>query len=992
MFGIDRDLRLDQLYHTAWTAKDGAPGGIVAMAQTADGYLWLGAPSGLYRFDGLQFELYRPASGPSLPKTSIGVLMATPDGGLWISYTLGGVSFLKNGRLTNYAQQDGLPNNVIRSMARDQDGGIWVAAASGGLGRLQGSKWQPVRENWNFSGEAYCVFVDRRGTVWASSKNKMFYLPKGEKEFRVFETGMDQVTHLAEAVDGTIWVSDVGRSVHPLALPWAKLAASGSEILVGSNSIIFDDKNSLWIPSLGDGLRRIPYPERLRGDKIAKLGAEAEIFTQKDGLSSDYVTIVMQDREHNIWLGTSRGLDRFRQGALVPVKVQEGITSFALTALDHGTVWATSSQAPKLTEVDSRKMVSQRPFEYVLRSYRDPHGVIWMMDATNDRLLRIVGNKKEVVPAPNGYLFSLVEDHSGRLWASISGRGPLRLEPDGQWTSLASMGAPTRTASALEEATDDAGRVWFAFLENRVAVLDGNAIRMFTSKDGVAVGDVQTIVTDRKLVWIGGDRGLQILRSGQFVTVRPADGTTFDGISQIIRTAGKGLWMTESRGIVHIAEEELRKVVDNSTDQVKYRLFDSLDGLRDQLQVGFARPNAIQGSDGLLWFATVQGLVWVDPERITTNALPPGVSITFASANGREYDTHIAATLPARTRTLQLRYAALSLSIPERNRFKYWLDGQDKDWQDGGTRRDTTYTNLGPGTYRFHVMACNDDGVWNEIGAQWDFVIAPAFYQTWWFRLLYYVAAVVLLWLFYLYRLNLETGKIQERLGARMEERERIARELHDTLLQGFQGLILRFQAVMKTLPAETPAREMMEQVLDRADEVILEGRQSVRDLREEGASEEELPEALRGCGEELAQNHPTLFSLTVVGEPRPLAPVAFDEAYRIAREALINAFQHAEAKKIEAEVTYLESGISLRVRDDGVGIDADTMNKGRTGHWGLSGMRERAHKIGAQFNIWSSPGAGTETDLVIPAKVAYQPRPKRSLISWIKRNTNDRK
>ncbi len=181
MFGIDRDLRLDQLYHTAWTAKDGAPGGIVAMAQTADGYLWLGAPSGLYRFDGLQFELYRPASGPSLPKTSIGVLMATPDGGLWISYTLGGVSFLKNGRLTNYAQQDGLPNGVIRSMARDQDGGIWVAAAPGGLGRLQGSKWQPVRENWNFSGEAYCVFVDRRGTVWASSKNKMIYLPKGEK-------------------------------------------------------------------------------------------------------------------------------------------------------------------------------------------------------------------------------------------------------------------------------------------------------------------------------------------------------------------------------------------------------------------------------------------------------------------------------------------------------------------------------------------------------------------------------------------------------------------------------------------------------------------------------------------------------------------------------------------------------------------------------------------------------------------------------------------
>jgi signal transduction histidine kinase len=218
-----------------------------------------------------------------------------------------------------------------------------------------------------------------------------------------------------------------------------------------------------------------------------------------------------------------------------------------------------------------------------------------------------------------------------------------------------------------------------------------------------------------------------------------------------------------------------------------------------------------------------------------------------------------------------------------------------------------------------------------------------------------------------------------------MEERERIARELHDTLLQGFQGLILRFQAVMKTLPAEARARTMMEQVLDRADEVLLEGRQSVRDLREEGTSETELSEALRQCGEELAHNHGSLFGLTIVGEPKPVAPVVFNESYRIAREALINAFQHSEARKIEVEVTYLESGISLRVRDDGMGIDATTLSKGRTGHWGLSGMRERAQKIAAKVDIWSQAGAGTEIELTIPSDVAYPQKMERSLWHRIK-------
>jgi signal transduction histidine kinase len=389
--------------------------------------------------------------------------------------------------------------------------------------------------------------------------------------------------------------------------------------------------------------------------------------------------------------------------------------------------------------------------------------------------------------------------------------------------------------------------------------------------------------------------------------------------------------------------------------------------------------------DGKLWFANGTVLQQIDPLHLSRNPVLPPVHIEEIVADRKEYQIQKDLPLPALTRELQISYTALSFVVPQRVQFRYRLEGWENEWQDAGTRRQAFYTNLRPGTYRFHVIACNDDGLWNDVGDVISFTIAPAYYQTRWFEFLCAAVLAVALWVIYLFRLKHATSQIQERLGARMEERERIARELHDTLLQGFQGLMLRFQAVMKTLPAEAPARTMMEQVLDRADEVLLEGRQSVKDLREEGRSDAELSEALRHCGEELAGNYTSLFSVTIVGQPKWLSPVVFKESYRIAREALINAFQHSQAQKIEAEVTYLETELSIRVRDDGIGIDPDTITKGRAGHWGLSGMRERAQKIAGKLEVWSQVGAGTEVELTIPSRIAYLQSVKQSLWQRIK-------
>jgi signal transduction histidine kinase len=399
------------------------------------------------------------------------------------------------------------------------------------------------------------------------------------------------------------------------------------------------------------------------------------------------------------------------------------------------------------------------------------------------------------------------------------------------------------------------------------------------------------------------------------------------------------------------------------------RIFDSIDGV----QPGLAPfQGAALSPDGKLWFANESVLQVIDPDHLPRNTVPPPVHVEEVTADRRAFSTSAGLKLPALTRDIAIRYTALSFVAPQRVYFRYMLEGQDNTWQEAGTRREAFYTNLAPRSYRFRVIACNNDGLWNETGDSFSFTIEPAYYQTAWFAFLCVAAAVVMLWLLYILRLRQARDQIEQRLCARLEEREQIARELHDTLLQGFQGLMLRFQSVLKMLPANEPVHKAMESVLERADEVLLEGRQSVQGIRKDGADSAALEEALAECGHELAETYTTDFTVAVVGTPQALGPVIFNEVYRIAREALFNAFQHAHATKIEAELTYGDEGVFLRIRDNGIGIDPDFLCNGKTGHWGLSGMRERAQKISAKLNFWSQPGSGTEMELAIPVKVPF--------------------
>lgn len=821
LYGIDRDRSLDQLNHTGWTYIDGAPGQVNALAQTPDGYLWLGTATGLFRFDGIRFQPYRPPSGQAFPQRNVVSLFALPDGGLWVGYSYGGVSFIKNGTVTDYSQQQGLPSRAVLAFARDRHGAIWIAAGKDGLARLEGSRWTKIGTDWGFPGEAYTVYVDRGGTVWVGTPTRVAYLVEGGHQFQIAAQGLLPFVHnFAEARDGTLWMAEGGYGVRPVPLPGKKdNGRTGPAVLVGSQAIAFGSEGSLWITSLGTGVRRVPYPERLHPPKIRGPSAwkfhdsEVQAFTQQEGLTSDFVYCVLQDREGNVWFGTSSGLDRFQQSPVVsdplqpisyrgtqPIPSLHSFTTRTVAAGDHGELWAAGMGPEVLVKIQNDKIVTQLRDEPVDCAYRDPSGVFWL--ATPSSVFRLADERRDpngskpgaptynyyraAVPAGQGLTLrqlhlptaggiavspqlrvnAITQDRLGRLWISMES-GTFRLEGSG-WTSLESLGGPQGTATA--EFTDVEGRIWFGFA-NTVVMLDGDRVKSFSGQDGVQAGAVTSIQGQGTKLWIGGESGLEFFDGSRFHPVNPSDGGAFGGVSGIVVDPENGLWLADNLGIIHIRQAQLQL---SGSGKVEVERFGLLDGLTAELRGSLASPSAVQTTDGRIWFATTNGLAWINPKRILRNKVPPPVLIESVIANGRTYNNPTLLKLPPRTANLQIAYTATSLTIPERVRFRYKLEGQDKEWEDAGTRREAFYTNLDPGSYRFHVIGCNNDGVWNEAGTVLDFVVLPAFYQTVPFRVLCALVLMAALWSFY--RLRIHSIEKRHRERNRAEEMLRRAR------------------------------------------------------------------------------------------------------------------------------------------------------------------------------------------------------------------------
>ncbi|QNI30486.1 PAS domain-containing protein [Alloacidobacterium dinghuense] len=777
-FALDPHEPIAQLYHTSWNAKEGVSGNVTALAQTTDGYLWVGTTDGLLRFDGVSFERYQPEAG-SLTASSVSALMAVPDGGLWVGFTRGGASFIKNGRVRNYSDPDGFPVYTVRCFARDETGSIWVAAV-GGFARLEGQHWQQAYSEWNFSDKtAWALLVDRRGTLWVATGSQIVYLPAGEKRFHSAGLRSGKGSVMLEAPDASILFQDDDRGRF---LRFRYDEANGFEALpdigIRVNSAIFDRDGGLWTGN--DGLTRLSFPDGLRDHNLEHV---TEKFTQTQGLSNSAVETILEDREGNIWVGTGGGLDRFRHRNITWFPLRGG--PFSLFVGPDSKVWAGSRGTSfPVVRVEDRTLVANGPTD-VYTVYHDPDGTIWY--SGNHTLLHLQDGKLEKVAVPDVVeklrlsvtppdpiiASSITRDRAGNLWVAFGGSGEFRLT-NGIWNFVPIL--PDHPDwSAGYTITDSLDRIWLLW-GDRIASYDHGNIRIFSAKEGLAIGPPDVMAECNQLIWVGGESGLAFLQGGRFHTIQSAEVTGFTSVTGIVVTPNGDVWLNTGSGVVRIPASEIETVIQHPEHRVTFDLFDLVTDLPEPIQRGEVySPGAIQADDGSIWIATRSGAVRVDPSHIYKNPLPPPVSIRSIVADGKVYSAFSDLKFPPLTNNLRIEYAAPSLSIPERVRFRYKLDEWDKSWHEAGGRREAFFTHLAPGKYLFRVIASNNDGVWNRKGATLAFTVAPAWFQTVWFRGLCAAILLLLLWAGYQLRLK----RLHRHFDMALEAQRANERNLH---------------------------------------------------------------------------------------------------------------------------------------------------------------------------------------------------------------------
>ena len=941
------------------------------MLQDHHGYIWIGTFGGLARFDGQRFTLFDSANTPGFGSDQIFSLYESRSGALWIGTVDGGLIRLQDGVATTYTERDGLPNRWVTSIRGDVEGQVWINTAAGGVAHFAGTKLEAypthrgkaVREfflqardgsMWFRSGQdvvrfaadgsiatlhsakpnVFFVHEGRDGSVWIAFRDQYrlvrYYkgvfsdvpLPSVGRRELTFELLLYSFA-MTEDADGELLLRTPaglsrivnGRLSPPEALP---LPANAGELLK-VRSLLVDREGNLWIGTIGTGLIRL---------RRAPLTA----YGKDEGLSDSNFSSVFQDREGRIWLGGDLLYwfdgHRFRRvpgmgDILAIAQTRDGDLWFGgyggLYRLRSGVLSHFNVNAPAVKII-----------------FQDREGTLWIGGLTEDRpggLYRFREGKLEQVPGISD-VRAISEDRDGGLW--LGGLAGLRY-------------------------------------------MRGSKIVTYDRKQGLSSNSVYDIHQDSTgTLWVatyGG--GLNRFRDGRFRAITTQDGLPDNLLLGLLEDGEGNLWFSSNQSVFRLSLKELNDFADGKISFISPVSYGAAEGMRSTESNG-GSPGGWITSDGRIWFPTLRGVVSIDPTA--GNRFPPPVVLEEAWANKLPLAGKGRTSVPPGNNTFDFRFTALSFSAPEKLHFKYRLEPFDKDWVDARTHHTAHYTNMDPGEYSFHVLAANNFGVWSDQEASVRFALQPHFYQTNWFRALCAAGILILLWCGYQLRVRQLAHQFNMRLEERVSERTRIARDLHDTLLQSFQGLVFRFQAARYHLPDRPEeASDVLDSALVSADQAIVEGRSAIQELRSESSEESNLEQMLLATGRELTSSQkdgdsaPSL-RVIVEGERRAKRAMIREEIYRIARELVRNAYRHASARNIEAELRYDDDAFLLIVRDDGKGIDPKVLkDHGRAGHWGLPGLYERAEGIGARLDIWSEAGAGTEVRLMVPAAIAYE-------------------
>ena len=993
VFALDPALDVSQYGHKSWLFRDGfAQGQIFYIAQTSDGYLWFATERGLLRFDGVKPAAWQPPTGQSLPSDTVLRLLASRDGTLWIG-TLDGLASWKNGRLNRYREFDGF---YVMALIQDHEGSIWAGGREPtGYGKVCkiGSGDTQCETGTTHPGSVHGLYEDRKGNLWVATGTGLWRWKPGPQEF--FPLGQPNgILNIAEDEQEGILIGTPGRVVRLMGREFR--TAYPLPVALRQNTVgpvlLRDRDGSLWIGTDG-GLEHIHQ-------------GRADVFLQRDGLSGATINRLFEDAEGSIWVATNAGLDRFRELPIVTYSRRQGLSSDTIGQIlgtRDGSLWFSSRDGlnrmkdgrPILyhpandVPVPGVQQIALRGFSKVGLGglFEDSRGRVWLPTLAGVGYLE--NDRYVATPSPGGFVWAAAEDASGDVWVCNRDRGLLRVSPGKPveripWSTLGHKDA------AMEMIGDPArGGLWLGFIQGGIVYFrDGQLRETYSASNGLGKGRVYQFRFDSEgALWIGTDGGLSRLKDGRVATLTSANGLPCDTVQWATEDNNQSVWMHTACGLLRVPRVELEawaSAADKTQQKVRGTVFDSSGGVRLRTVLGSNHPYFAKTPDGKLWFATLEGLSMVDPRRLPFNKLPPPVHVERIIADRQTYWENLSGDapsnprLPPLVRDLTIDYAALSLAAPEKIRFRYMLEGRDRDWRDDvDNRRQAVYNDLPPRKYRFRVIASNESGVWNETGASFDFSIEPKFYQTRLFQTSCVAAFLAMLWGTHRLRLLYVTRQFNLRLEERVAERTRIARDLHDTLLQSFQGVLLKFSTA-RYLMRERPddAEEMLERTIDQAREAITQGRDKVQGLRSSTVIANDLVRAITTFGAGLAgdtgQNGPEL-RVQVEGKSRDLPPLIRDEVYHVACESLRNAFRHAHARRIEVEFRYDPRQFRLRVVDNGKGIDPAVLSAGgRAGHYGLPGIRERAELAGGKLSIWSRLDAGTEIELTIPHSIAY--------------------
>jgi len=1000
-FALDPSLDVSQYAHTAWTVRDGfIKGPIHSITQTPDGFLWLGTESGLLRFDGVRAVSWQPPRDEHLPSNVVQGLLVSRDGTLWIG-TGKGLASWKDGKLAQYPEMVGW---IVGSLIEDHEGTVWA----GGFGFSGHGKLCAIKD-----GRAQCadpgegvqsIYEDSKNTLWVSTFGGLWRWKPQASEF--FSTGRTITSALVEDDDGGLLFGTAngiqrfvnGRTeVYPVGM----LARQ-----FGVNSFLRDHDGNLWVGTF-EGLAHLH-----RG--------RADVFRQADGLSASMVHSVFEDREGNIWVATEGGLDRFRDFAVPTYSANQGFPGGLygpVLAAKDGSLWFSTSDVlirwknSEITEYESRspaKNVGAVPTDRKIHDsglrgqvrglYQDIRGRLWVTALGGTGYME--NNKFVLIKAVSGETRgSITEGAEGDLWFSYE-NGLFHLTDSGivdqiPWDTLGIKDAGGRIAVDPLQ-----GGLWIGMPHGGIAYLrDGHIGRSYTTADGLGEGRISHLRVDREgMLWVSTEGGLSLIKDGDVVTLSTKNGLPCDAVHWSEEDAEHSVWLHLECGLARVSASEVSAWVADRNGTVRVTLLDSSDGVAAKSVIfGGSSSPVTKSLDGRLWFSVENGISVVDPHHLPFNKLPPPVYVERVIADRKTYwqngsgdASSSRPRLPPLVRDLTIDYTALSLTVPEKVHFRFKLDGQDKDWREVVNQRSVEYSNMSPGNYRFRVLASNNSGVWNEEGAFLDFSIAPAYWQTNWFRVLCAVAFAAILWAAYRLRVRVleerqalleqqhallerhegEISALNERLmKAQEEERIRIAGELHDGVLQKLASLALQLGTATLELPADSEPKAEVREVEKKLIEVGAEIRQLSHELHPAVLQEAGLPTALSSYCEEFSSLRGIPISFRADDGVEVLSPGAALCIYRVAQEALGNVAKHAKAKQVQVRLTRSDDRVCLSVSDDGVGFNPE--GSGKSGGLGLINMRERVRQLNGTFEFESQPGHGTTVKAQVPFRPA---------------------